>query len=752
MKELVSKPVRFVLLALSFSCFGSLAHAGAGRPAQETPAVHALFDMGTPATGPFPSDWFTVPDASHNTRRRVNLPLPDCAVRQSDCEDLNVINTLDGFNVQPRLSIPFDGPIDVTTVTSETVFLVSLDGTSCDGDDDCDDANGPGGRVIGINQVVWDTFTNTLHVESDELLDQHARYALIVTQGIQDADGQSVEASEAFRRFRQTVRGEYRHALLEAVHAARRIGVPESEIVTASVFTTQSATAILEKIRDQIQASTPAPADFRLGPGGERTVFPLQGLKGITWNQQTGDNPPSFTEAQVNVDLARIIAGAVGTIAFGKYNSPDYEVHPGEFIPPVGTRSGTPAVQGTNEIYFNLFLPSGPKPDAGWPVAIFGHGDTQNKNLSFNVAAKMAAHGIATIAINAVGHGFGPLGTLTVNQTGGEPVTFSAGGRGIDQNGDHVIEANEGFGSAPPRTIIFFTDGIRQTVADLMQIVRLIEVGVDVDGDGSRDLDPSRIYYFGHSQGGNYGTVFLGTEPSVRTGVLTSPGAPTIEERRLSPASRSGLGQSLSSRIPPLINAPGIMNLDGVSVSAPRFNENFPLRDGFPLRVQLADGTSQDIQSPVINTVAGAIAIQEVVKNTEWVGQQGSPVAYAPHLRRDLLAGVPTKSVIYQFGRGDQSVPNPNATAILRAGDLADRTTFYRHDVAFAEIPGLPKNPHGFMVRTDILAFRPISLPAQEQIAVFFETDGEMIVQPEPSRYFEVPIVLPLPEGLNFIP
>src|SRR5438034_1842688 len=38
----------------------------------------------------------------------------------------------------------------------------------------------------------------------------------------------------------------------------------------------------------------------------------------------------------------------------------------------------------------------------------------------------------------------------------------------------------------------------------------------------------------------------------------------------------------------------------------------------------------------------------------------------------------------YQMAKGDQSVPNPNGTAILRAGDLADRATFYRHDLAFA--------------------------------------------------------------------
>ena len=40
-----------------------------------------------------------------------------------------MINTLDGFNLQPRLSIPFDGPIDVNTVNSHNVFLVRMGDT-----------------------------------------------------------------------------------------------------------------------------------------------------------------------------------------------------------------------------------------------------------------------------------------------------------------------------------------------------------------------------------------------------------------------------------------------------------------------------------------------------------------------------------------------------------------------------------------------------------------------------------------------
>ena len=248
--------------------------------------VQALFGIESPTAGPFPSDLFTVADRSHNTKLRVNLPFPDCNVHVSDCEDLHVINTLDGFNLQPRLSLPFSGPIDVTTVTSATVFLVNLGSTRPRGH--CDS------QVVGINQIVWDPETNMLHVESDALLEQHTRYALIVTNGIHDADGDPVETSEAFARFRHNLNfGQtkdpalkaYRKALLDALEAAQHAGVRPRDVVVASVFTTQSTTAVLEKIRDQLTAALPEPADFTLAEDGSRTVFARSTVSGITFDQ-----------------------------------------------------------------------------------------------------------------------------------------------------------------------------------------------------------------------------------------------------------------------------------------------------------------------------------------------------------------------------------------------------------------------------------------------------------------------------------
>jgi hypothetical protein len=362
----------------------------------------------------------------------------------------------------------------------------------------------------------------------------------------------------------------------------------------------------------------------------------------------------------------------------------------------------------------------------------------------------MANYGIASISINAVGHGFGPEGAMTVNRTAGGPVTFKAGGRAIDQNCDGVFVGTEGLGTTPPRGAVFVSDGFRQTAVDLMQLVRVIEVGMDVDGDGQADVDPSRIYYLGTSLGGGYGTVFLGVDPGVKVGVVAVPIDPVpLGILGVSPNARPVAGAAIASRQPSLLNPPGIKVFAGVTVNAPYFDDNTPLRDQIPLTVQLEDSTTRVIQSPVVNTIAGAFEIQAGFENYEWVSQAGSPLAYAPHLRRAPLRGAAAKSVLFQIGKGDYA-GNPIQTAILRAGQLADRCLYYRHDLAWdarAEFPGLIKNPHTF--NTALANFGTITLTAQAYAAAFFASEGR--VDPQPSRFFEFPIVGSLPEDLNFI-
>src|SRR5262249_42404074 len=156
----------------------------------------------------------------------------------------------------------------------------------------------------------------------------------------------------------------------------------------------------------------------------------------------------------------------------------------------------------------------------------------------------------ATVSINYYGRGFGPQSTITVQRATESPVTFLAGGRSIDQNGDGMFGGTEGFESLSP--IISIRDSYRQTVIDWMQLVRTIQAGVDVDGDGASDLDPSRIYQFGNSTSGNMGTIFTAIEPSVRAGVFNGTSGSVVEFSRLSGvAGRMRIGQALASRTPP---------------------------------------------------------------------------------------------------------------------------------------------------------------------------------------------------------
>ncbi|HLL19047.1 MAG TPA: hypothetical protein VK439_09705, partial [Rubrivivax sp.] len=475
--------------------------------------VRVLDEGQSLSTSIFPSDRFTVPDFTQRSFRRVNLPKPNCAVRPSDCVDIDVINQLDGFSTQPRITVPFSGAIHPSSVTSDTVYLINLGDTLT--------FRGFGERV-GINQVVWDPARQTLSFESDQLLQEHSRYLLVVTDGVLDGRGKPIKkASEDG--------GANASAYQRELHAAGLMGHRggRHKVVAASLFTTQSATSDMLKIMRQVKAGgTPQPVSFMIGNSGGaavRAVFPLDTLQGIQFVRQTGA-APAFTPSFVPTPALNVVPGAVAAVAYGSYRSPNY-LTAGVDIPPTPTWLGQPKPLGSNELVFQLIVPAGPKPAGGWPVAIFGHGfgDTMY-GAPMTVAATFASQGIATLSINVVGHAGGPLGTLNVLRPGMAPVVVPAGGRGFDQDGNGAIAGTEGSSAAPPRAVIGSRDALRQTVIDLMQLVRQVQAGIDIDGDGSADLDPNNIHYSGQSFGGIYGTIFLGVEPNIVAGVPNVPG------------------------------------------------------------------------------------------------------------------------------------------------------------------------------------------------------------------------------------
>lgn len=510
--------------------------------------------------------------------------------------------------------------------------------------------------VIPINQVSYDPQTFTVYAKPDRVLDQQRQYRLFVA----GATG----------------------------------------TIASTTFTTLSVSTWLERARADLPQT---PSSLSIA-----ATYKFSDLLNFTLHQQTHVNPTQFSDTSLPINLI----GGVGSITFGTFRSPAY-LNAQQMIDNIPTAQDPGPGLAANQIYFHALLPVTPKPAAGYPVVIFGHGlgDTQYGGSSA-MALTLAPAGFAIVAINAVGHGYGPLSTVMLRLKNGQQVELPSGGRSIaDADGTiqpygGCILTNGGFG---------IRDCLRQTSIDLMQLVRTIKSGVDLDGDGSVDLDPNRIYYLGQSLGAMYGTLLTAVEPDLPVVTLNAGGGSAIDIARLSP-----------SFLPLLEKGLGLGS---------NFSDQYVLRDQ---PVQILD-------------VPGAVALDDALEQLDWANMPGDPLAFAPLLRASQLQGVPGKRVLFQFATGDETVPNPTESALVRAAGMRQSTWIFRNDRARAAFPSLPANPHSYL--TNLFSGAPalsIALSTQTQIAGFFTSNGTTIPDPNAGglNFFEMPAVLP--ETLGF--
>ena len=645
-----------------------------------------------------PSDRQTVPDPRQSTGRRVALALPDCAVDPAGCDEIRLVNELDGWSVNPRVAIRFSGPVALDSFTKASAFILPL-------------APEPLASPIGLGQLVWDGTSHTLYARPERALLQARRYALVLTTRVLDDGGQPLAPALHAPLVTEAAYGISAQGVV--LQRLKPLGITRRDVAAVTVFTTQSVTAGLEQMRAVLETGPAPELRFALGPGGARSAYARVELDGLELRRHIATDPAARFEEPVKLPLVLVPPANVRTIAFGRFIARSFLTRD-RVIPATATRAEVPALQGSEDVDVTVYLPTGTTPPGGWPVALFGHGFGNDRHVvPMTVAGTMARFGFATVAINVVGHGGGPEGTLTVLRTGQEPVTLPAGGRGVDQDGDGRITSTEGVGTpaGSPLALVSSRDGLRQTTADLMQLVRAIRRGVDVDGDGSVDLDRERIAYFGQSFGGIYGTLLMAVDPLVRVGVLNVAGGPIVEIARQSPVFRGLVVGQLKRRQPPLMNG------------EQDFTESIPLPGDAPVR----------------EPAAGALDIQAYFDRAEWLSQSANPVAFAPYLKQAPLLGVGVKAVLYQWAVGDRTVPNPTTAALLRAGLLQPVSSLYRHDLA-----GLSerfKNPHGFLAWTAFPEVYAIGRAAQEQVARFFVSGGRQIEPVLPQ--FEIGAALP---------
>lgn len=662
-------------------------------------ACLAVPAWGAQPTAIFPSDRHTVADPAQLTGRRVALTMPSCPVDPGGCADVALLNQLDGFSVNPRIALTFDGPIKIESVTRETVFLMPL-------------APEPGAAPIALGQFVWDAAGQTLYARPERALLQARIYALVVTTRVMDAEGRRLQKAPDFLRPREGT-GHDRKVETQMWKALAPAGLKWADIAAIALFTTQSVTADLQRMRAVLESRAPPALSFDLAPGGAASVYPRAALQGVEFRRQMTTTGMLLGDP-IPLALHLVPPTEVRLIAFGRYRSPSFltaERH----MPQAPTRAPLPAPTVEEEIHVTLFVPEGARPAGGWPVAIFGHGFTNDRHvIPPSVAGPLARAGFATIAINVVGHGAGPEGTLTILPAAGAPaVVLPSGGRGVDLDEDGKFGLSEGVGTrqGTPLQPLGTRDGLKQTVADLVQLVRAIRQGIDVDGDGQVDLDRERVFYFGQSFGGIYGTLLMTVEPRIRAGVLNVPGGPIVEIARQAPAFRPTVITALQSRNPSLMNG------------EKDFVEAIPL-PGEP-----------SVKEPP----AGALEIQDYFDRVEWLGQAADPVAFAPYLAQVPLDGR-ARPVLYQWAVGDRTVPNPTTESLLRAGDLLRVSSLYRHDTVAAGLPErFRANPHDFLTWTFFPDVADIARAAQEQIVRFFLSGGQKIEQVDPRFELAAP-------------
>jgi len=327
-------------------------------------------------TAIFPSDVWTVADPAQITGRRVALPMPSCdATNYSMCDDVALIDTLDGFDLQPRVAVPFSGPIDVASINDASVYV-----------------QGPDGSRTGLRQLVWDPTTSILAGNTADFLAEATTYSIVVTSQVRDVGGAPVDA------------------------CGGSCVVP---------FTTRTASAELDHIRQALDSGTAyaqaAIADR--GPSfvqdGNAEVFPAASVLTMSRLNQTTTDCSHLESDQVSTLISLVpVANRIGsTYAFGSVEVPRYMVSlddaaahaPWEagVIPPVPSRQ-TPVALGKQRIGLILVVPPGVPPAGGWPVAVYGPGFTRSKFDIFVSADLNAASGVATIATDPQGHGYGP--------------------------------------------------------------------------------------------------------------------------------------------------------------------------------------------------------------------------------------------------------------------------------------------------------------------------------------------------------
>ncbi len=364
----------------------------------------------------------------------------------------------------------------------------------------------------------WEAASNTLLVRPLVPLEERRRYAVVLTRRLVDETGEPVRSPFPF-----IAHVEQTEALAPlpgqlALHPELYGSLDLGDVAFAWTFTTQTVTEELRLVNMGLHGEGPFAAalgDFPIdvtvpvarggGPGCEPVPDNVYAVSGAEFQSLVETIAPvlfgigpSETEALLDtydyVDhvllMTYLSPSLIDTEESGSFDA----------LWHLDTETGEVHV-GQKRLTVWVTIPKArPGAEQPFPVAFYAHGYTLNGLTSLGFAGSMARWGIATIGLDAAGHGLA-LGAsfediarsvFEVQCLGPAADPILHGGRARDLTGDGEADSGGDFFTA----YVFHTrDMLRQTAVDYGALVRTFQAfdgtrrgTQDFDGDGTAEL------------------------------------------------------------------------------------------------------------------------------------------------------------------------------------------------------------------------------------------------------------------------
>ena len=387
--------------------------AGSSPPPANTTST-ALFE---PAAGilPYPTDLYF----AGSTDGTLNIQPPNAAMPNQAA-----INGLDGFSTTAVIRENFGGALDPTSFTASSVIIVPVvtDNTTKATIGVLGPPLTPGvdytaalGTEAGVGATVLEI--TPLHplmpstcIKNGAFLGANCTtgtgYLVLLTRGIKDAQGHAAVPSADYMTILTALGAgdpkcpSITDATLNAIcqltgaqlQIANAVGVSPTDLVLSFSFTTQSTLDTLELL----SATTP--------PGTALAVHPI----GLTTAAIPGLNLPGHADIYVGtLTIPYYLSKSAPLADF--WHAPPFPLDPTSTL--VTRYNPLPVPTQNLQIPVLVTVPNATSalgaapPAGGWPVLIFQHGITRNREDAFAVADSFGDSGFVVVAIDLPLHG-----------------------------------------------------------------------------------------------------------------------------------------------------------------------------------------------------------------------------------------------------------------------------------------------------------------------------------------------------------